>query len=176
MKKIVLAALTGLVAGLVMTGCGKATPATVTPSVAAAHTGAPTSAPEPSPTPSVLSVSEAGRVYLRLVAPSNQTISLAHRSGPVTTETLGQKKQLAARLATESRTFASELQKQAWPPLAVDPIKDLIKELAEEVHVYRAMSLAKSVREFVERSWDLPKGNPAEAVRIALDLPEVPQT
>ncbi len=133
----------------------------------------PTAVTSPAPRPSVLTVAEAGRRYLEIVAPYNKALEeleTAANSGKAWTTV----RALAVKVAETNKSHGLALRTTAWPEEVRAPMATLLAEMDVAQRYWDAAARAKNVDELARaiRSAGKHSGaKPAGEVRAKLGLP-----
>ena len=133
----------------------------------------PIASAAPAPTPSALTVAEAGRRYLEIVAPYNKALEeleTAANDGRSWTTV----RALAARVAETNKSHGLALRSTAWPEEVRTAMADLVAEIDTAQRYWESAARAKTVDELAGaiRSASRHTGaEPAGQVRAGLGLP-----
>lgn len=132
----------------------------------------PTSA-IPAPTPSALTVAEAGRRYLEIVAPYNEALE-ALETAANTGKSWTTVRSLAAEVAETNKSHGRALRGTVWPEEVRTAMDALLTEIDTAQRYWERAAGAKTVDELASAIQSASRHSGAEAagqVRVALGLP-----
>jgi hypothetical protein len=134
----------------------------------------------PSPTPTEMTLDEAGKQYLQIVAASNAASTALNKevdrlpdSGAVSKSAFKRLHLLSKKYADASRAFSLALVSNDWPKRVQPTVDKLAAEITQSQVDIRAIANAKTPSAWID-AWNAAdvKSGSAELLRQQLGLPE----